>query len=226
MRNKKAGFDFIVKKVPFFACLSDAEFDELRDILIEKTFLRNKVIFLEDDTQNYMYVVLSGRVKVVRIMPNGKEHILAVHTPGDFFGEMALLDGKTSPATVIAADDADIAIISKKDFDGFLMKKNRVLKEMVLVLCSRLRHAWMMQNMIGITSAEERIKTLLKVMAEQHGVKDKRGYLISLRLTHQDIADYTGLSRETVSRILGKFLKDGKIEIANKHNIVLTSFLE
>lgn len=85
-KSKKLLFDRIIKGIPFFACLSEEEINELRHVLVEKHFSRNRIIFVEDDTQNYMYVILSGKVRVVHLGTDGREHILAVHKTGDFFG--------------------------------------------------------------------------------------------------------------------------------------------
>ncbi|MBI5213658.1 MAG: Crp/Fnr family transcriptional regulator [Nitrospirae bacterium] len=221
-KSKKLLFDKIIKNIPFFACLSKEQIEELRHVLIEKHFPRNKIIFVEEDTQNYMYVILSGRVKVVHAGADGKEHILAVHKTGDFFGEMALIDGKTAPATVMAMDDTDILIMFKRDFEEHLLKNNKALMEIISVLCTRLREAWMVNNVLSLPTAKERVREVLKLMAMHSGVKDSRGTVITLRLTHQDIADYSSLSRETVTRLLNKFIKDGEIEILDDKNILLT----
>jgi len=221
MKHKNLLFDRIIKTIPFFACLSDEEMKELRHVLVEKHFPRNKIIFLEEDTQNYMYVMLSGRVKVVHIGHDGKEHILAVHKAGDFFGEMALLDGKTAPATVIAMEDTDILIMSKKDFDAYLLKSSKATRELLSVLCCRLREAWMINKVLNAPNAGERIKTLLNLLGMHYGIKDERGIVITLRLTHQDIADYSSLSRETVTRLLNRLVRDGEIEILDNRNILL-----
>ncbi|MCL5062248.1 MAG: Crp/Fnr family transcriptional regulator [Nitrospiraceae bacterium] len=220
-KSKSLLFDRIIKGIPFFACLSEEEIKELRHVLVEKHFSRNKIIFLEEDTQNYMYVILSGRVKIVHLGQDGKEHILAVHKTGDFFGEMALLDGKTAPATVIAMEDTNIMIMSKKDFEEYLLKNSRVLKEIISILCARLRDSWMMNKIMSLTSAEDRVRTLLKLMGMHYGMEDKRGTVITLRLTHQDIADYSSLSRETVTRLLNRFIRDGEIEVLDNRNILL-----
>lgn len=220
-KSKSLLFDRIIKGIPFFACLSEEEIKELRHVLVEKHFSRNKIIFLEEDTQNYMYVILSGRVKIVHLGQDGKEHILAVHKTGDFFGEMALLDGKTAPATVIAMEDTNIMIMSKKDFEEYLLKNSRVLKEIISILCARLRDSWMMNKIMSLTSAEDRVRTLLKLMGMHYGMEDKRGTVITLRLTHQDIADYSSLSRETVTRLLNRLVRDGEIEVLDNRNILL-----
>lgn len=220
-KSKEFLFDAAIRNVPFFACLSAEEVKELRHCLVEKFFARSKIIFLEEDTQNYMYVVLSGKVKAVHMSEDGREHILAVHKTGDFFGEMALLDGKTSPATVIAMEDTRILILSGKDFDRYLMRNDKVLRQVISVLCLRLREAWMMHKVVSLPRAEDRIRTLLKLMAVHYGVKSPMGTVLATKLTHQDLADYASVSRETVTRFLNKLAKDGEIEILRDKRLLL-----
>jgi CRP/FNR family transcriptional regulator len=94
---------------------------------------------------------------------------------------------------------------------------------MVLVLCLRLREAWLMQKILSQPRVEDRLRTLLKLMSMNSGVKDKRGSIIATKLTHQDIANYASVSRETVSRFLNKLEKKGEIEILEDKKILLTS---
>jgi CRP/FNR family cyclic AMP-dependent transcriptional regulator len=138
-KTKKEKTDQTLRSIPFFQGLSEREFSDLSHIFIEKTFSKNKIILLEEDTMNYMYVIMSGKVKVVHSGLDGKEHIVAMHKKGDFFGEMAMLDGKTSPASVIALEDTHLVIISKKDFEDYLLKNEKVAREVIQVLCVRLR---------------------------------------------------------------------------------------
>lgn len=217
----------IITAIPFFACLSEEEVKDLKDLLVEKHFFRNQIIFVEEDTQNYMYIILTGKVKAVHLSRNGKEHIIAVHKAGDFFGEMAMLDGKTSPATVIAMEDTDILILAKRDFEEFLLKNNRALKQIISVLCARLRESWMMLKVLNLPRAEDRIKTVLNLMGAHYGVKDNRGIIITIKLTHQDIADYSAVSRETVTRLLNQLARDGEITVLDDKNLLLMpSFYE
>lgn len=222
-KTKDVLLDAVIRDIPFFSCLSSEEILELRHWLIEKYFVRNKIIFLEEDTQNYMYVVLSGKVKAVHVSEDGKEHILAVHKSGDFFGEMAMLDGKTAPATVIAMEDTHILILAKKDFEKYLLKNDKVLRQIISVLCLRLREAWLMHKVLSLPRVEDRIRTLLKWMGMQYGVTSPGGTILLSKLTHQDIADYASVSRETVSRFLSKMAKDGEIEILGDKRLLLKS---
>jgi CRP/FNR family transcriptional regulator len=217
----------LLKSIPFFAPFSDKELSAISKIITKRRFSKNEVVLLEEDTQNYMYIVYSGKVKVVQISENGKEHILTIHKAGDYFGEMSLLDGKTSPASVIAMEESEIGLISRDNFNRYLIKNEKVLREIVSMLCRRLREAWLMQKVLSFADAENRVRVVLKHISSQYGTKDNRGIVITLKLTHKDIADYASVSRETVTRILNKFFKDGEIEfIDNKYLLLKPSFVE
>jgi len=218
--------DFI-KSVSLFACLSDEELSELERIIIKKHFSKNEMILLEEDTSSYMYFIYSGKVKAVQISEDGREQILAIHKRGESFGEMSLLDGKTSPATVIAIEDADVGLISKNDFERHLLGNIKALKQIISMLSSRLRETWMRLKILSFADSEHRVRAALKLLGEQNGIKDLKGTIISLKLTHKDIAAYASVSRETVTRIVDRFLKDGEIEILDNKNILLKpSFTE
>jgi CRP/FNR family transcriptional regulator, cyclic AMP receptor protein len=220
-KTKKEKTDLTLKNIPFFQGLSEREFSELSHIFIEKHFSKNKIILLEEDTMNYMYIILSGKVKVVHSGLDGKEHIVAMHKKGDFFGEMAMLDGKTSPASVIAIEETHLVIISKKDFEDYLLKNDKVARQVIQVLCVRLREAWMMIKVLNLPNAESRVRAVLKIISSYYGFRDATGTIISSKFTHQNIADYSHLARETVTRLMNRFIQDGEIEINDNRDIVL-----
>lgn len=213
--------DYLLKKIPFFACLSDKEYLELRRIIKIRDFKKNEVILLEEQTSDYMYVVYSGKVKAVKISRDGREKILAIHQKGDFFGEMALLDGKSSPATVIAMEAAVVGLIRKNDFEKYLFEHDKSLKAILTLLCSRLREAWSMLKILSFADAEHRVRAMLYQIGAHCGKEDQKGTIIRMRLTHQDIAHYASVSRETVTRLLDKFSKAGEIEILEGRAILL-----
>ena len=214
-------FDHLIKSIPFLSRLSDDEVNEIKHITIEKRFLKNQTILQEEDTPNYLYFVYSGKVKVVQINAEGKERMIAIHKRGDFFGEMAALDGMTAPATVIAIEDTKVGFISRADFETYLLKNNKVLKEIIAMLCGRLREAWRTLKMMSFADAEEKVRIILKNMAGQFGIQDQRGTIINLKLTHKDIAEFASISRETVTRTFKKFVEAGEIEILDNRRILL-----
>lgn len=220
-KNKNARNINLLRTIPFFQSLSDKDFSDLQHIFVERHYARNKTIFLEEDTLNYMYIILSGKVKVIHSGLDGKEHIVAIHKKGDFFGEMALLDGKTSPATVVALEDTLIAIISGKDFEKYLLNNDKILRQTITILCTRLREAWMMIKVLSLPNAEDRVRAVISIVSDFYGYADARGTVLSSRLTHQNIADYSFVSRETVTRLLNRFAREGEIEVLENKDIVL-----
>ena len=226
-KGRKSKLYNAIKNTLLFAEFSDEELIGLERVIIEKRFSKNEVVLLEEDSSNYMYVVYSGKVKAVQTSVDGKEHILAVRGKGDFFGEMGILDGKTSPATVIAMEDAEIGLIAKDDFERYLLTDQRFLRQIILLLCSRLRESWLKLKVLSLSEAESRVRAMLKLLSDQYGIKDQRGILISLKLTHKDISRYVSLTRETVTRQLDRLLKADEIEILdNKHILLKPAFFE
>ncbi len=223
----KSDSNNFIKGISLFAGLSDEELSELKRIFVKKRFSKEEIILLEEDTSNYMYFIYSGKVKAVQISEDGREQILAIHKKSESFGEMSLLDGKTSPATVIAIEDAEVGLISKTDFERYLLKNSKVLKQIISMLSSRLREAWLRLKVLSFADSEHRVRAVLKLLGEQNGIKDMRGTIISIKLTHKDIAAYASVSRETVTRFFDKLLKNKEIEIlSDKHILLKTSFIE
>lgn len=210
-----------IRRVPLFATLSDIEFKNLEHVFVVRNYRRNQVVFLEEETGKYMYIVLSGKVKVTKATTGGKENLLAIHQTGDFFGEMALLDGKTAPATVSAMEDCRIVSVAGHDFYNILMRNEKVVQQIIQVLCSRLRQAWGQLQKLTYGTAEARIGAGLMQLARRHGVQDARGIIINLRITHQELAEMVGTARETVTRTLALLRKGGTIQIEHRRIVIL-----
>jgi CRP/FNR family cyclic AMP-dependent transcriptional regulator len=212
-----------LKKIPLFFSLSDEELHEISDIIVIKRFKKNEIILYEEDTNDYMYVILNGKVKVIQITEDGKEILLAMHEAGEFFGEMSLIDGKTSPATVIVTEDSTIAIISRKDFHLLINTQKKVFENLMLILCSRLRESWEKIQLLNLKNASQRIKILFFMLSDKYGKKTAEGVTLNIKLTHQAIADMTGMTRETVTRVIDRWQKEGEINVLKKKIIHLSA---
>lgn len=213
--------DYVIRKIPFLTCLSENEIAEFKGLIVEKQVKKNQPLLHEEDTSNYLYFIFSGKVKVIQLSATGKERMLAIHKRGDFFGEMAILDGGTAPATVIALEDTWIALISREAFHRYLLNNNKVLREIVAMLCGRLREAWSMNRVMTFADAEHRVRAVLKYLAQKFGVPDSEGTLIDMKLTHSDIGNFASLTRETVTRMLNRLEKSREIEITGSKRILL-----
>ena len=211
----------LLRSIPLFGSLDAEEFQEVLQRIQEKRFHKNQVVLLEEETASFMYVVYSGKVRVVHLGSDGSERILAVHKRGDVFGEMALLDAKTAPATVIAMEDSEIGVLSRDTFQNIFLKNEKVLFQLVAILCRRLREAQLVMKAITLPDAEQRLRSILNHLSLLHGVKDDRGVVIALRLTHKELAGYTSVSRETVTRLLHRLTEEGDLEMLENRTILL-----
>jgi CRP/FNR family transcriptional regulator len=101
------------------------------------------------------------------------------------------------------------------------LSNNKVLKEIIAMLCTRLRDAWSMVKVMSFADAEHRVKAVLKYMGERFGVPDSRGTIIQVKLTHSDIANFASLSRETATRMINRLVKADEIEALDHKYILL-----
>lgn len=203
----------VLKTIGLFSTLSGEEIDHVRERVMIKKFRKNETIFHEEDTNEYLYMILSGGVKVLQTTQDGKEMVLAMHRSRDFFGEMSLLDGKTVPASVVATEDSLVAIMSRKDFYSVLFSQRALLETVLRILCERLRESWEKVRLLTYKDAALRIKALFLLLSAEYGEEGDGALTLRIKLTHQSIADMTGLARETVTRMLDKWQKDGEITI-------------
>ncbi len=203
--------DGFLREIALFSSLTDKELMQIRDHLMLREFGKNQAILAEEETSEYMYIIIRGRVKIARLGREGRETLLAVHRAGEFFGELSLIDGKTTPASVVAIEKSSVAIISKDHFHALLYTQRKILENLLKILCERLRESWRKIEMLNFNDASQRLKMLMNILADTYGVRTDEGMVLRVRLIHQDIADMTGLTRETVTRVLDRWKKSGEI---------------
>ena len=215
----------IISKIPFFSTLHPEEIEQVERLFTKKQYSKEQIVLYEEDTSNYMYLIYSGKVRVVKMNEDGKEQIITIHKRNDFFGEMTLLDGKTAPATIIAHEDAVIGLLHKRDFDEYLLKNDGIRRKIIELLCARLRDSWEMIKILSFNAenAQDRVVSLLVRLQELYGVKDDRGVIIDVKMTHQQMASYASVTRETMSRVLRNLEKAEVITVLENKAILLNS---
>ena len=210
-----------LKKIALFFSLTTEELHRIQEKVIIKNFKKNENILHAEFTSEFMYIILDGEAKVVQTTEKGKEILISMHQSGDFFGELSLIDGKTAPADVYATKNSTTAIISKRDFFSILSSQPKVLDNLLRILCSRIRESLKKIQMMNFNNAAQRIKMLFLMLSEDYGQSTPDGTVLNIRLIHQNIADMTGLTRETVTRILDRWQKSGEIKILKNRFILL-----
>lgn len=201
-----------LKKMAIFQDLADAELQSVAEMFQERQYKKNEIIFVEEDTGQYMYVVKEGRVKVSRSLPNGRETILTFHKEGEYFGEMSLIDGETAPANVTAVVATTILVIGQQDF-SVLLANPKIQSMFLKVLCKRCRNAWAQISVLAFHHADARIRASLDHLSRNRGTPTDRGIRIDLHLTHRELAEMAGISRETATRVLGQLQSEGSLTI-------------
>lgn len=205
----------ILQRVPLFGQLSPAELQRVVDVARERSYPRNSVILFEDDPGDALYVVATGQVKVVLIGEDGREVILSVMGPGEFFGEMSLLDDEPRSAHVIAMEDSSLAVLRREDFEGLLTQTPQIALALLRELSRRLRRADEKVGSLVLLDVQGRVARLLLDMAGEEG-----GERITRRLTHHTIAQMIGSSRETVSRTMRDLTDKGLIAVQRRDIVI------
>ena len=208
-----------LRQIALFEDLADAEMESVAHLFKERHYKRNEVVFLEEDTGKYMYVVKKGRVKVSRALPNGREAILTFHKAGEYFGEMSLIDGETTPANVTAIVPTTILLITRHDFS--LLLQNPKVNEMFLkTLCKRCREAWAQISVLAFHHADARVRAALYHLCQRRGIETEHGMRINLHLTHRELAELAGISRETATRVLGHLQSEKVLSVEKGYFLI------
>ena len=212
----------IAAKVPLFSCLSSMDRTAICRIMLHKKFSQGETIVREDDDEGQtFFVIVSGRVHVAVITSEGKSAILATLKPGDFFGEMAILDGEPRSASVIASEDCTLLMLYRKMFLDILQRYPKITIQMLVEMSQRIRRANKHINTLSLMSVYGRVADVLLQLAKDQGQRVRELIVIPNRPTHQVIADMAGTSRETVSRILSQLQKKHYIVIDGKKLVIL-----
>ncbi|GAB4234018.1 MAG: Crp/Fnr family transcriptional regulator [Acidobacteriota bacterium] len=208
-----------LSKVPIFAELPREELENIARLFRERKYRKNDVIFLEEDTGQYLYLVREGRVKVTRLLPNGKEMILAFHDAGEYFGEMALIDGGTTPATVTAVLPTTLYIMGAREF-GLLLENPHATRVLLKTLCQRCRDAWAQIEVLTFHNADARIRMAFYQLVKKRGQKTPKGFVIPMKLTHKELSDIVGISRETATRVLSHLQDEELVSVEQRRFVI------
>lgn len=199
--------------VPIFSELPKETIDKIALAGSRKSYKKDSVILMEEEAGSALFVIISGKVKISRTSNDGREVILSILDESDFFGEMAILDGLSRSATVVAIEESELFIIQRNDFLEMLKQFPEISIALLTELTSRLRVADMKIKALSLKDAEGKVATVILQLADDMG-KIKQGIVEIEKLPlQQDLANMAGTSRETISRTLHTFAKKGLVEL-------------
>ena len=199
----------LLRNVPLFAVLPESQLNVLTSMVTRKTFSRGTTIITAGGPTDSLYIVISGRLKVMMSDDEGREVILAILGSNEFFGEMSLVDDSPRSASVVAIEACELLSLAKRDFNKCLEDNFEMAMTVMRGLVKRLREADQKIGSLALMDVYGRVARLLMEMSED--VNGER--IVVKKLAKQDIAKMIGASREMVSRVMKDLQSGGYIEV-------------
>jgi CRP-like cAMP-binding protein len=201
-----------LKKLPLFSSLSEEELGEIDRCISIKSFKKRETIFSEGEPSGRFLILSSGKVKITKMSLEGKEMIIELISPGDFFGGFAVLKGFPYPANAVAMEDSRALCISRRDLLRIIERFPNIMFQIATHLSERVREFPDALKNIALERVESRIASLLLKLAGKTGIRNASGEIeLDLRLTKQDISEMVGTTVETAIRVMSRFRKAGMI---------------
>src|SRR6476620_9552784 len=200
----------LLRRVPLFAALTPTQSASIADAIVKKRFKRAEVVVEQGKKSDALYIILTGRARVMSTDSRGREVILATLHPGDYIGEMSMIDDEPHSATVRTEIQTDVLMLGRDAFARCLPENSSMSYNIMRGLVSRLRHADRKIESLALMDVYGRVARSLLEFA----VDDKDGVLtIKDRVSRQDVAKMIGASREMVSRVMKDLEDRGFIEV-------------
>jgi len=205
----------LIRRVPLFSTLTQAQADSVADAVIKRRFKRGEVIVEQGKKSDFLAIVLTGRARVITTDSRGREVILATMNPGDYVGEMSLIDNQPHSASVRAEIQTDVLILGRSEFARCLPENTSMAYAVMRGLVQRLRSADRKIESLALLDVYGRVARALLEAAKP----DEDGRLVIRdRVSRQDVAKMIGASREMVSRVMKDLEDRGFIEVDEDGN--------
>jgi CRP-like cAMP-binding protein len=207
----------------FRGCAVAAIDDLVRRIQV-RTRPAGSLVVAQDEPGDAMFILAAGRVKVALFGENGRELTLAELRPGEFFGEMSLIDGRPRSANVVALEDTTVLALTRESFAAHMKAHPQTALNVIAELSRRLRRADETIAQLALQDVESRLIRTLERLAKEDGERTAEGLVLRRRPTQQELANMVGSCRETISRTFTSMVKRGLIQSRGR-SVVLTHAL-
>lgn len=210
-----------LKNVPFFSTLPGESAAFLAERMVPRRFHGNQIVFHLGDPGGLLYILISGKIKITRATPEGQEALLAILGPGDFFGELALLDDAPRSATAEALEPTETVTLHREEFLRFLESNPDFARHVLATMARRIRRMNSQISDVFFLDLPARLARLLLDLAANHGQPARNGTLIDVSLTQTDLAEMTGATRVSINKALARFRRQGWISTKGRQMFVL-----
>ena len=207
----------LIRRVPLFALLTAAQAEGVAEAVVKRRFKRGEVIVEQGDKSNTLFIILTCRVRVVTSDKRGREVILATLQPGDYIGEMSLIDNEAHSATVRAEVQTDMLALGRAEFARCLPENSSLSYAIMRGLVNRLRAADRQIESLALLDVYGRVARTLLDMSEMDGELK----IIRNKVSRQDLAKVVGASREMVSRVMKDLEGRGMVQTQENGWVVI-----
>lgn len=206
----------IIGRLPFFRHLSREAIVEINRLFEDRDIAAEQAVYFEGDPGQNLYLVATGKVKLMRNTLSGREVLLDILQAGEYFGHLAILGQEGYAETAIAQTDCCILQISSQNFEKVLGGYPDVTMRVLKAVVQRLEESQETIKQLSVYTVEQRIAATLIRMARKLGEEKQTSMLIQLSFSRQDLAAMTGTTVETVSRVMSRFAAEGLISTGRK----------
>jgi CRP-like cAMP-binding protein len=207
----------LIRRVPLFSLLTNDQAQSIADSVVKRRYRRGEIIVEHGRKSNALYILLTGRARVLTSDSRGREVILAVLQSGDYVGEMSLIDNEPHSATVRAEVQTDMLVLGRAEFARCLPENSSLSYAILRGLVQRLRNADRQIESLALLDVYGRVARSLLDMAEQEGDT----LLIRNKVSRQDMAKIVGASREMVSRVMKDLEERGVIHTQENGSVII-----
>jgi CRP/FNR family transcriptional regulator, cyclic AMP receptor protein len=211
----------LLAEIPLFEDLSPADLDIVAQRTRQRRYKEGDTIFHRNDPGVALYVIITGKVKIHNETADGADCIIAILSEGDFFGEMAVIDGEERSADATTLEPTELLMLTRDDLHDILQRYPRISLRLLATLAGRLRRTNEAYQAYSTLDVNGRLALQLLRLSEQHGIVTTSGVRIDLRLTQTDLGALVGASRESVNKVMGFFRRQGYVSIDDKNQITV-----
>ena len=212
---------WFLKHIRLFDGISPSEMQEMEKITRMEEVKKRQPLYLPGDPSSNVYLLKKGRVKIANTASSGKEVTFDILDPGEIFGELDVLEDAPRSTSAETLDDALICVIPRKDFDQYLAMHPTVMFKLTKLIGLRLKKIQSRVEDLVFRDVPARLAHLLVELSKTEGVAEKQGIRLKVKLTHQEMANLIGCSRETVSSTLGQFRDEGFLQLDGRTMTIL-----
>jgi CRP-like cAMP-binding protein len=210
-----------LKQCFLFERLTAAQKQRLEQRAVLRVFAKNQIIYFPTEAGQSVLLLARGRVKIKVLAADGRETILAFIDEGELFGELALLDTSPRNEFAEAASDATVIALAREDLLWLMAQHSELSLQITKLVGLRRRRIENRLRNILFRSTRERVAALLLELLDSHGEQQQQGWAVRLPLSHQELANLIGATRESVTLTLGRLQMEGLIRVRRKQLVVL-----